>query len=228
VPRLRRTLAAAVVSLALALLASGCGPSGDETQTTRLTSQDGRTDLVLTVRSGSGAAGFADERIAFVTHGASAHDGREWATADPGSVLGVRWLAHNVAEIGLDGDLPEEASSSAVRVGDRVVGVLVRDFSSCLPAAVRDLPPQDGLTVRVTGWNCGDGVGRLIVTAREGPEGLGAQLADAAVRWPARLGAIAMQGDRIVIPARRIYGGKRTERAGDGTGRTITVSWTRR
>jgi len=70
-------------------------------QTRRLTSPDGRTDLVLTWRGGGGAAGWTQESVALEPHGPPMGDGDELAIFDPEAFVGARWLSNSAAEIRL-------------------------------------------------------------------------------------------------------------------------------
>jgi hypothetical protein len=216
----RRSLLAGAVG---ALLLAGCGGCGSTTTTARrLRSPDGRVELVLTVRSGGGAAGFAEERVALVPRGRRVEPADALATFDPDQLLGARWLSPNVAEIGLDGAPSGDSPPELARVGGRLVALRVRDFARCRLAGTRVLASA-GMTLLARGSDCGDGVGRLVVSASDG-DGLSARLVDAAVRWPARLD-VSAHGIRIRIRARRIYGGPRRQRVGGPHGEPFVVAW---
>ncbi len=120
----------AVVTVVAVLLIVGWGLLFSESrQTMRLTSPDGRTDLVLTWRGGGGAAGWTEESVALEPHGPPKGDGDELATFDPNAFVGARWLSNRVAEIRLL-RLVEAMRSrtlpTTVRVGAKVVTLKVR------------------------------------------------------------------------------------------------------
>jgi hypothetical protein len=221
----RRRLLAVVAALSLVLLSGNCGSSGGGTTSTatRLTSPDGRTDLVLSVRSGGGAAGFADEDVALVPHGRPAESDDRLATFDPDDVLGARWLARNVVEVGLGSAARSGSLPSLVRVGGRLVALRTRDLAHCRPVAVSVLARRPGMTLLASVSACGDGVGRLSLSW-PGDAGLSAQLADAVVAWPTPL-AVRLRGGVLALRARRIYGGPRRERVGGPDGQALTLAW---
>jgi hypothetical protein len=103
---------------------------GELMQTRRLTSPDGRTDLVLTLWGGGGAAGWTEERVALEPHGPPTGDGDEQlAVFDPDAFVGARWLSNSAAEIRLlrlDGAMRERTLPATVRVGGNVVTLRVR------------------------------------------------------------------------------------------------------
>jgi hypothetical protein len=126
----------AVVTVATVLLIGGgvvripLGLGELPPQTRRMTSPDGRTDLVLTWRGGGGAAGWTEESVALEPHGGPpTGDGDELAIFDPEAFVGARWLSNSVAEIRLV-PLVEAMRSrtlpATVRVGGKVVTLRVR------------------------------------------------------------------------------------------------------
>jgi hypothetical protein len=197
VPRFRLS---ALAGALLAILLSGCALLGGELppRETRLTSPDGRTDLVLTWRGGGGAAGWAEEHIALVRHGEPTEDGDDIAVLEPEELLGARWLANDVVEVGLDGTPEGEALPKTVHLDSGIVELHVRDFGGCRLAVFRNLPQRSGLSIRLTAWNCGGGVGRLALSARE--DGFWAELADQTVHWPTAL-VPTVRGEDISQPA---------------------------
>jgi len=221
-----RSLIAIASGVLLGVLLTGCALSGElPPEVTSLTSPDGRTDLVLTWRGGGGAAGWTEEHIALVRHGRSAEDSDDLATLDPNTMLGARWLSNGAAEIGLDGggDLYSGSLPTTAWVGDRVITLRVRDFRRCSPAAIKALPPHDGLAILLRAWDCGGGVGRLTLSAFG--SGFQFHLADEAVRWPTPL-LPTVKGNAIDIPAHRAYpDGAPAELVGDGYGGRYRVSW---
>ena len=90
-------------------------------ETRRVTSPDGRTDLVLTWRGGGGAAGWTEESVALEPHGTRTSDDEELATFDPEAFVGARWLSNGVAEIRLGEAVWSGSLPATVRVGEKLV-----------------------------------------------------------------------------------------------------------
>jgi hypothetical protein len=130
-PKRQRTRAAiAILTALVTVLLVGGGAlrialnelsSEQPPKTRRLTSPDGRTDLVLTWRGGGGAAGWTEESVALEPRGRSTGSGDELATFDPEALLGVRWLSNSVAEIRLGEALESGSLPATVHVGGKPV-----------------------------------------------------------------------------------------------------------
>jgi hypothetical protein len=99
-------------------------------KTRRITSPDGRTDLVLTWRGGGGAAGWTEESVGLEPYGTPTGGGEELATFDPEAFVGARWLSNRIAEIQLGEAIESGSLPATVHVGGKVVTLKLSAGSS--------------------------------------------------------------------------------------------------